>query len=81
MCADGGGVDLELHLAVFGHSKALLPQYWAKHQSLMMAFIINDGPSLQAPPPAHARTHNNQMMAAQRGSSSQSNSEVCQMSG
>jgi hypothetical protein len=56
-------VDVELHLAVFGHGKALLPQYWTKRQLLMMASIINDGLMLQAPPPAHARTHNNQMAA------------------
>jgi hypothetical protein len=70
MCADGGCEDVELHVAVFGHSKALLPQYGAKRQSLMMVFIINDGPLLQAPPPAHGRSHNNQMAAVRRDSSS-----------
>jgi hypothetical protein len=66
MCANGGGADVELHLAVLGHGKARLPQYRAKCRSLMMAFIINDGFMLQAPPPANAMTHNNQMTALQR---------------
>jgi hypothetical protein len=48
---------------------------------LMMVFIINDGPTLQAPSLVHARTHNNQMAAVRRGSSGWSNSEVCQISG
>ena len=56
---------MELNSEVFRHGRALWPQHPANHQSLMMAFIINDGPTLHKPLSAHAvMVPNNQMAVA-----------------
>jgi hypothetical protein len=62
MCVDGRGTDVELHLAMFGHMVKLFGHNVWQSFIMEMASTINDGPTVQARPSAHADTpHNNQM--------------------
>jgi len=67
VCAGGGGGDVERHLAVFGNGKGIRLRCRASRQLLAMASTINDGPTVQARPSAHADTPHNNQMAVEAG--------------